>query len=28
VDATTFEFVVPVQPNEEKVVTYTIRSTW
>ena len=28
VDATTFEFAVPLQPNEEKVVTYTIRTTW
>ena len=28
VDATTFEFVVPLKPDEEKVVTYTIRSTW
>jgi len=28
VDATTFEFVVTIPPNEEKVVTYTIRTTW
>ena len=27
-DATTFEFAVALQPNEEKVVTYTIRNTW
>ncbi len=27
-DATTFEFRVPLQPDEEKVVTYTIRYTW
>ena len=27
-DATTFEFRVPLQPNEEKTVTYTIRYTW
>lgn len=27
-DATTFEFAVSLQPNEEKVVTYTIRNTW
>ena len=27
-DATTFEFRVPLQPNEEKVITYTIRYTW
>jgi hypothetical protein len=25
VDADTFEFVVPLQPNEERVVTYTIQ---
>jgi hypothetical protein len=28
IDATTFEFAVSLQPDEEKVVTYTIRSTW
>ena len=27
-DATTFEFRVPLQPDEEKTVTYTIRYTW
>jgi hypothetical protein len=27
-DATTFEFRVPLQPDEEKIVTYTIRYTW
>jgi hypothetical protein len=27
-DASTFEFRVPLQPDEEKVVTYTIRYTW
>ena len=27
-DATTLEFRVPLQPDEEKVVTYTIRYTW
>jgi hypothetical protein len=27
-DAQTFEFRVPLQPDEEKVVTYTIRYTW
>jgi hypothetical protein len=27
-DATTFEFRVPLQPDEEKVITYTIRYTW
>jgi hypothetical protein len=27
-DATTFEFRVPLQPDEEKTVTYTIRHTW
>ena len=27
-DATTFEFRVPLQPDEEKSVTYTIRYTW
>ena len=27
-DATTFEFRVPLKPDEEKVVTYTIRYTW
>lgn len=27
-DAHTFEFRVPLQPDEEKVVTYTIRYTW
>jgi hypothetical protein len=27
-DANTFEFRVPLQPDEEKVVTYTIRYTW
>ncbi len=27
-DATTFEFKVPLQPDEEKTVTYTIRYTW
>ena len=27
-DARTFEFRVPLQPDEEKVVTYTIRYTW
>ncbi len=28
VDANTFEFRVPLKPDEEKVVTYTIRYTW
>jgi len=28
IDATIFEFAVSLQPDEEKVVTYTIRSTW
>ena len=27
-DATTFEFRAPLQPDEEKVITYTIRYTW
>ena len=27
-DAATFEFLVPLKPDEEKVVTYTIRYTW
>ena len=27
-DAQTFEFRVPLQPDEEKTVTYTIRYTW
>ena len=27
-DAQTFEFRVPLQPDEEKVITYTIRYTW
>jgi hypothetical protein len=27
-DANTFEFRVPLQPDEEKTVTYTIRYTW
>ena len=27
-DAQTFEFRVPLKPDEEKVVTYTIRYTW
>jgi hypothetical protein len=27
-DARTFEFRVPLQPDEEKTVTYTIRYTW
>jgi hypothetical protein len=27
-DATTFEFRAPLQPDEEKTVTYTIRYTW
>jgi hypothetical protein len=27
-DATTFEFRVPLQPDEEKVITYAIRYTW
>jgi hypothetical protein len=27
-DATTFEFRVPLKPDEEKVITYTIRYTW
>jgi hypothetical protein len=27
-DATTFEFRVPLQPDEEKTVTYTIRYNW
>lgn len=27
-DATTFEFRVPLQPDEEKMITYTIRYTW
>ncbi len=27
-DATSFEFRVPLQPDEEKTVTYTIRYTW
>jgi len=27
-DATTFEFRVPLKPDEEKTVTYTIRYTW
>jgi len=27
-DATTFEFRAPLQPDEEKIVTYTIRYTW
>ena len=27
-DASTFEFRVPLKPDEEKVVTYTIRYTW
>lgn len=27
-DASTFEFTVPLQPGEEKVVTYTIRYNW
>jgi hypothetical protein len=27
-DATTFEFRVPLQPDEEKTVTYTMRYTW
>jgi len=27
-DAHTFEFRVPLQPDEEKVITYTIRYTW
>ena len=27
-DATTFEFRVPLKPDEEKVITYTIRYNW
>jgi hypothetical protein len=27
-DAATFEFRVPLKPDEEKIVTYTIRYTW
>ena len=27
-DATSFEFRVPLKPDEEKTVTYTIRYTW
>ncbi len=27
-DATTFEFLIPLKPDEEKTVTYTIRYTW
>ncbi len=27
-DASTFEFRVPLKPDEEKVITYTIRYTW
>jgi hypothetical protein len=27
-DATTLEFRVPLKPDEEKTVTYTIRYTW
>jgi len=27
-DAATFEFLVPLKPDEEKTVTYTIRYTW
>jgi hypothetical protein len=27
-DATTLEFRVPLKPDEEKVVTYTIRYNW
>jgi hypothetical protein len=27
-DATSFEFRVPLKPDEEKIVTYTIRYTW
>ena len=27
-DATTFEFRVPLKPDEEKVITYTIRYSW
>ena len=27
-DASTFEFQVPLQPDEEKTITYTIRYTW
>ena len=27
-DATTFEFRVPLKPDEEKTITYTIRYTW
>ena len=27
-DAITFEFLVPLKPDEEKVITYTIRYTW
>ena len=27
-DATSFEFRVPLKPDEEKVITYTIRYTW
>jgi hypothetical protein len=27
-DAITFEFLVPLKPDEEKTVTYTIRYTW
>ena len=27
-DATTFEFRVPLKPDEEKTVTYTIRYSW
>jgi hypothetical protein len=27
-DATTFEFRVPLKPDEEKVITYTISYTW
>ena len=27
-DAQTFEFRVPLQPDEERVITYTIRYTW
>jgi hypothetical protein len=27
-DANTFEFRVPLQPDEEKTITYTIRYTW
>jgi hypothetical protein len=27
-DSNTIEFRIPVQPNEERVVTYTVHYTW